>query len=93
MEGVSLADDGAGSHHLPALAPGVARGTDVIQPAKGRRQVFSLGQGTLASCLACAIDIKDDPGVPRSIHQASSLFLVGVGREWAAEQIVAKEGT
>jgi hypothetical protein len=31
---LSLADDGACPHHLPALAPQVARSTDLIQPAK-----------------------------------------------------------
>src|SRR5437660_8015502 len=57
LEAVGLTDDGARPHHLASLAPRVARGTDLIQPAKGRRQVFSLGQGTLSSRLACAIDI------------------------------------
>ena len=90
---MSLTDDGARPHHLASLAPRVARGTDLIQPAKGRRQVFSLGQGTLSSRLACAIEIKDHPGVSRSIHQASGLLLVGVGREGAALEIVEKEGT
>jgi hypothetical protein len=42
LETVGLADDGARPHHLPALAPGVARGTHLIQPAKGRGQVFAL---------------------------------------------------
>jgi hypothetical protein len=36
---VRLTDGCAGANHLPALAPPVPRGTDVIQPAKGRRSV------------------------------------------------------
>src|SRR5260221_4539273 len=48
LEGVGLTDDGAGPHHLPALAPSVARSTDVIQPAKDWRQLLGLGQGGLS---------------------------------------------
>src|SRR6266566_5444470 len=51
LESVGLADDGARPHHLPTLAPGVARGTDVIQPAKGRRQVSVWGK---ARCRAAS---------------------------------------
>jgi hypothetical protein len=36
LEAVGLTDDRAGTHHLPALAPPIARSTDVIQPAKRR---------------------------------------------------------
>src|SRR6266700_1356917 len=36
VETVGLANDGAGAHHLPPLAPCVARSTEVIQPAKGQ---------------------------------------------------------
>src|SRR6516165_8620498 len=32
LEGVSLTDDRASAHHLPALAPGVASSTHLIQP-------------------------------------------------------------
>src|SRR5258708_3107362 len=45
LETVGLADDGSRPYHLPALAPGVARGPHVIQPAKGRGQIVSLRQG------------------------------------------------
>jgi len=40
---VSLADDRARPHHLLALAPGVASRIDLIQSAKGRGQVVTLG--------------------------------------------------
>src|SRR5260370_19755763 len=63
LETVGLADNRAGSYHLPALAPPVARGADVIQSAKGQGQFFCLGQGPLSSSLARPIDIKDHPGV------------------------------
>ena len=68
LETVSLADDRARSHHLPTLAPPVARGTDLIQPAKSRGQLFSLRQGTPSGRLTCAVNVKDDPSVSRSIH-------------------------
>src|SRR6516164_7590253 len=45
---VSLADHGARTNHFSPFAPGVARSTDVIQPAKGRWQFFCLRQGPLA---------------------------------------------
>ena len=40
---MSLADDRARPHHLLALAPGVASRIDLIQSAKGRGQVVTLG--------------------------------------------------
>src|SRR6266699_1686155 len=43
LETVGLADHGARPHDLPSLTPGVAGGTDLIQPAKGRGKVFTLG--------------------------------------------------
>jgi hypothetical protein len=91
---MGLTNDGAGAHHLSALAPFVARSTDVIQPAKGWGQLFGLGQGALASCLARPVDVKDHPGVARSIQQSPGLLLVcggGVGREWATLEIIEKE--
>jgi hypothetical protein len=79
---MGLTDHSAGSHHFPALAPGVARGTDVIQPAKGWRQLLGLGQGALTGGFARAIKIKDHPRVPGSIRQPARLLFF---REWAAE--------
>src|SRR5258708_2627055 len=43
LEAMSLTDDGPRPHHLPALAPPVAWGTNIIQSAKSGRQVFALG--------------------------------------------------
>jgi hypothetical protein len=94
LKAMSLADDGARPDHLPALASGVAGSTHVIQPAKRRGQVFSLRQGARAGGFSRAIEVYDHPGVSRSIHQSPSLLLVcvvGVGREWATEQIIEKE--
>ena len=89
---MSLADDGARAHHLPPLAPPVARRTDLIQSAKGWGQVLALRQGTLASGFTRAIDVKDYPARSCSIHQAPGLLLMGGIGEGAAEQIVKKEG-
>jgi len=88
VETVGLADDRAGTHHLPPLAPGVARSTHVIQPPKRRGQVFGLGQGALTGGLTGAIKIKDDPLTACSIDQVPGLPLVG---ERTAEQIIEKE--
>ena len=95
---MSLADDRARPHHLPTLAPRVARSTHVIQPAKGWRQLVGLRQSSLAGRLPRPIDVKDHPAVTFSIHQLSGLLLVGVvgsvggGREWATLEIIKKEG-
>lgn len=43
LEAVSLADDGPNPYYLPALAPFVARSTDLIQSTKSGRQLFCLG--------------------------------------------------
>jgi hypothetical protein len=85
---MSLRNHRARPDDLPALAPRVARGTDLIQPAKGRGQFFCLRQGALAGRLARPIDVKDHPAVSCSIQQTSALPLVGVvgvDQEWAAE--------
>jgi hypothetical protein len=63
-----LTNDRACPHDLPPLAPRVARSTHVIQPAKGRRQLFGLGQGALTGRFSRAINIKEDPRIPSSIR-------------------------
>jgi hypothetical protein len=88
---VGLTDDGASTHDLAALAPPVAGGTDIIQPAKGRGEFFCLGQGALAGRLTRAIDIKDHPCVSCSIHQTPDFPGWRLIRERAAEQIIEKE--
>src|SRR5215472_7656416 len=45
---VGLADGRAGTHHLPALAAGVASSTHPIQPAESRGEVVAFRQGALA---------------------------------------------
>src|SRR5437879_5800891 len=85
---MSRTDDGPRPHHLPALAAPRARSTDVVQAAKGLRQVVALGSSALAGCFTCPIDVKDDPGISCSIHQTTCLL---VRREWAAEQIIEEE--
>ena len=79
------------THDLAALAPPVAGGTDIIQPAKGRGEFFYLGQGALAGRLTRAIDIKDHPCVSCSIHQTPDFPGWRLIRERAAEQIIEKE--
>ena len=76
------------SDHLSAFASSVARRTDVIQSAKGRRQGVSLRKRTLAGGFSRAVDVKHHPGVSRSIYQPSRLL---VGRERARKQIIEKE--
>src|SRR5215470_13503159 len=85
---VGLADGRARPNNFPALAPFVARGTDLIQSAKSRRQIVRLGQGALASSLTCAIDVKNDPGGSFAIHQTPSLL---VRSEWATLEVIEKE--
>jgi hypothetical protein len=65
---VGLTDDRARPYNLSALASDVSRGTDLIQPAKGRGQVFALGQGALAGRLPRPIDVNNDPHLPNSIR-------------------------
>jgi len=86
---VGLADNRAGPHDFPALAPRVASSTDLIQSARGRRQFFCLGQSALAGGFTCAIDIEDHPGASLSILQTACLPLL---REQAAPEIVKKQG-
>ena len=86
---MGLRDDGARPDDLPTLAPRVARGTHLIQPTKGRRQVFCLWQGALPGGFTRPIDVKDYPVVSRSIYQPPVCFsLIVRGR---GEQIVEKE--
>jgi hypothetical protein len=91
LETMGLTDDRAGPHHLPAFAPGVARSTDLIQPAKGWRQVFGLGQGALAGGLPRPIEIKDHPRISRSIQQTAGLLVIRVVQERATEHIIEIE--
>src|SRR5579875_2177436 len=85
---VRLRHRGACPDHLSSFASPVTRGAHIIQPTKGLRKLIGLGQGALAGRLARAINVKDLPGVSRSIHQFSRLL---VGSEWASEQIIEKE--
>lgn len=86
-----LTDDGARPDHFSPLAPGVARGTDLIQPPKGWRQAFGLWQGPLSGRFTRAIHVKHSPGIARSIYQAPGLLLGGLVSEWAAEQVIEKQ--
>src|SRR5260370_932100 len=72
---MGLADDGAGPDDFPTLAPCVASSTDFIQPAKGRGQLFCLGQGALAGGLTPPIDIENDPPDTPSTHPTPSFPL------------------
>src|SRR5579859_5062530 len=86
---VGLTNDGSCSYPLSTLAPGVARGTHVIQPAKRRGQIVDLRQGALTDRLTRAVNVKDDPGIACWIQQASHLLVVS---KRATEQIIEKEG-
>jgi hypothetical protein len=85
---MGLRDNCARSDYLPALAPGVASSTHLVQATLWCRQGFCLWQRTLTGRLTRAIDIKDLPLTSRSIHQTPGLLLV---RERATEQIIKKE--
>jgi hypothetical protein len=63
LEAMGLTDHRPGPHYLSALAPPIARSTELIQPAMSRGEIFCLRQSALASRLTRAIKIKDHPGV------------------------------
>jgi hypothetical protein len=71
-------------------APGGASSTDLSEPTLGERQILHLRQGTLASCLAGAIDVEDLPLSACSIQERTSLALCG---ERVGEQILQNERT
>src|SRR5437764_14569514 len=70
---MSLRDDGARTHDLPALAPGVARRTHLVQATLCWRQFLGLWQGTLPGGLPRPIDVKDHAGDSFSIDQLASV--------------------
>ncbi len=76
------------SDDFPSLAAPVARSTDLIQSAKRGRQLVGLGKRALAGGFTCAVNVKDGPGVSRSIYQSSRVLIV---RKWTSEQIIEKE--
>jgi hypothetical protein len=86
---MDLTDDGARSHHLPTLAPGIASRTHIIQPPKRWGQLFGLWQGPLPGRFPRAIEVKDHPRLPCSIQQLSGLL---VGGERTTREIIEKEG-
>src|SRR6266480_315295 len=88
LVGMGLQDRAARADHFPALAPGVAGGTEGTQATLRLRPVLCPGQSALAGCLARAINVEDDPLVACSINKGACLSLV-VQR--AREQIGEKE--
>src|SRR3954452_2854904 len=85
---MSLRDDGACTDNLPALAPRVARSTNLSQATLWCRQFLCLWQGSLPSGLPRPIDVKDHACVAFSIDKLAgvSLFV-----QWARQQIGEKE--
>src|SRR2546421_8599949 len=85
---MGLGDDGARTDDFPALAPGVARSTDLVQATLCWRQRLCLWQGTLPGGLPRPIDVKDYMFVACSIDKLAcvSLFV-----QRAREQIGEKE--
>ena len=67
---------GTGTDDFPALAPCVAGGTQLPQPTLGRRSILGMWQSALTGCLACAIDIKDEPVVALPIPEPCFLLLL-----------------
>jgi hypothetical protein len=77
LKTVGLADNRAGTHHLPTLAPSIARCIDLIEPTRGWGQVFGLRQGALTGCLTRAINIEDLPlsaGEGPSVRLSAALW-------------------
>src|SRR5512146_30916 len=68
---MDLEHRGPGSNNLPALASGVARGTDLIQPSLCRWEIGGGWQGTLAGRDPCAINVEDEPLVALPIPHPS----------------------
>src|SRR5205807_688762 len=88
LMGMGLQDRSASSHDFPALAPGVAGGTQRTQAPLSSRPIWSLGQGPLAGCLARPINIEDQPLSPCSICQPACLLFF---LQRASEQIFKKK--
>src|SRR5260370_8813951 len=86
---VGLRDNGARADDLPALAPRVARSTDLIQATLWCRQFLFLRPRPLPSGFPRPINVKDHAGVSCSINKGA-----GVSRfvQRAREQIGEKEG-
>ena len=85
---MSLRDDGASTDDLPALAPRVARSTNLSQATLWWRQFLCLRLGSLPSGLPRPIDVKDHTFVAFSINKPAGVSLC-VQR--AREQIGMKE--
>src|SRR5260370_20069456 len=86
---VGLRDNGARADDLPALAPRVARSTDLIQATLWCRQFLCLRPRPLPGGFPRPINVKDHAGVSCSINKSAgvSLFV-----QRAREQIGEKEG-
>jgi hypothetical protein len=70
--GVCLEDGGAGADNLSPLASAISGRGDGGQATAGWREGGGLGEGALASTLAGAIDIKEQPALPLLIPQATN---------------------
>src|SRR3989440_11271552 len=72
---MSLRDDGASTDDLPALAPRVARSTNLSQATLWWRQFLCLRLGSLPSGLPRPIDVKDHTFVAFSINKPAGVSL------------------
>ncbi len=70
-------DHGARPDDLPALAPGVARSTDLIQATLWWRQFLCLRPRPLPSGFPRPINVKDHAGVSCSINKGAGVSLCG----------------
>jgi len=73
LRAVGLTDDGAGADDLSALAPGVARGAQLLQATVCPWQVLPFGQGALPGRFSGAINVEDEPIHLTAIHQLAYL--------------------
>lgn len=86
--GVCLQHGGAGPHHLPALAPQIARSANLLQPALRGRKISRTWQSSLASGVPRSIDIEDEPRGSLSIPQPTRLLRL---LQRASHQIFEKQ--
>ncbi len=96
---MGLRDDGACTEDLSALAPPVARSTDLLQATLWCRQLLCLWQGPLSGGLPRPIDVKDHVFVACAIDKLTSVSLCvhrtreQIGEKERAQGFGALEGS
>ena len=82
---------GAGAHRLTALASGVARRADHVEPSLRRRESRIAGQGRLSRRLAGGINIKDHGATSLPVEAATNGFGgPRISQSWTARRVSEK---